>query len=124
MSKLDNAIEQVLFENNIPNEWSSEINNELDQLKSETNSSRTDLTDKPFITIDGKDAKDFDDAVCLEEHENGRTLWVAIADVAHYVAKDSSLDISAHARATSVYLPHTVLPVSYTHLTLPTKRIV
>ena len=51
MSKLDKAIEQVLFENNIPNEWSSEINNELDQLKSETNSSRADLTDKPFITI-------------------------------------------------------------------------
>ena len=43
MSKLDKAIEQVLFENNIPNEWSSEINNELDQLKSETNSSRTCL---------------------------------------------------------------------------------
>mgnify|MGYP006256348367 CR=1 FL=1 len=53
MSKLDKAIEQVLFENNFPNEWSSEINNELDQLKSETNSSRADLTDKPFITIDG-----------------------------------------------------------------------
>ena len=66
MSKLDKAIEQVLFENNIPNEWSSEINNELDRLKSETNSSRTDLTDKPFITIDGKDAKDFDDAVFCE----------------------------------------------------------
>ena len=48
MSKLYKAIEQVLFENNIPNEWSSEINNELDQLKSETNSSRTDLTDKPL----------------------------------------------------------------------------
>ncbi len=68
MSKLDKAIEQVLFENNIPNEWSSEINNELDQLKSETNSSRTDLTDKPFITIDGKDAKDFDDAVFCVFH--------------------------------------------------------
>ncbi|DAC68725.1 MAG TPA: RNB domain-containing ribonuclease [Candidatus Poseidoniales archaeon] len=64
-----------------------------------------------FVTIDPPDAKDFDDAVCLEEHDSGRTLWVAIADVAHYVTKDSSLDATAQARATSVYLPHEVLPM-------------
>ena len=95
MSKLDKAIEQVLFENNIPNEWSSEINNELDQLKSETNSSRTDLTDKPFITIDGKDAKDFDDAVFCENKDSNIILWVAIADVAEIVAEDSKIDLEA-----------------------------
>tara|TARA_B100001741_G_scaffold313847_1_gene322695 strand:+ start:9037 stop:11259 length:2223 start_codon:yes stop_codon:yes gene_type:complete len=72
---------------------------------------RSDLQHLHFVTIDPPDAKDFDDAVCLEEHENGRTLWVAIADVAHYVTKDSSLDATAQARATSVYLPHAVLPM-------------
>ena len=72
---------------------------------------RSDLRHLHFVTIDPPDAKDFDDAVCLEEHGNGRTLWVAIADVAHYVVKDSSLDATAQARATSVYLPHTVLPM-------------
>ena len=72
---------------------------------------RSDLQYLHFVTIDPPDAKDFDDAVCLEEHESGRTLWVAIADVAHYVTKDSSLDATAQARATSVYLPHAVLPM-------------
>ena len=72
---------------------------------------RTDLQHLHFVTIDPPDAKDFDDAVCLEEHDSGRTLWIAIADVAHYVTKDSSLDATAQARATSVYLPHAVLPM-------------
>lgn len=72
---------------------------------------RCDLQHLHFVTIDPPDAKDFDDAVCLEEHDSGRTLWVAIADVAHYVTKDSSLDATAQARATSVYLPHAVLPM-------------
>ncbi len=72
---------------------------------------RSDLQHLHFVTIDPPDAKDFDDAVCLEENENGRTLWIAIADVAHYVTKDSSLDATAQARATSVYLPHAVLPM-------------
>ena len=72
---------------------------------------RSDLQHLHFVTIDPPDAKDFDDAVCLEKHDSGRTLWVAIADVAHYVTKDSSLDATAQARATSVYLPHTVLPM-------------
>ena len=111
MSKLDKAIEQVLFENNIPNEWSSEINNELDQLKSETNSSRTDLTDKPFITIDGKDAKDFDDAVFCENKDSNIILWVAIADVAEIVAEDSKIDLEAFKRGTSIYFPKNVVPM-------------
>ena len=72
---------------------------------------RKDLRHLHFVTIDPPDAKDFDDAICLEEHDNGKTLWVAIADVAHYVAKDSSLDAAAQSRATSVYLPHAVLPM-------------
>ena len=72
---------------------------------------RTDLRHLPLVTIDPPDAKDFDDAVCLVNENGVRTLWVAIADVAHYVKVGTSLDAAASARATSVYLPHTVLPM-------------
>ena len=72
---------------------------------------RTDLRHLPLVTIDPPDAKDFDDAVCLVTENGQRTLWVAIADVAHYVKAGTSLDLAASARATSVYLPHTVLPM-------------
>jgi exoribonuclease R len=72
---------------------------------------RTDLRHLPFVTIDPPDAKDFDDAVCLVTENGVRTLWVAIADVAHYVKIGTSLDAAASNRATSVYLPHTVLPM-------------
>ena len=72
---------------------------------------RTDLRHLPFVTIDPHDAKDFDDAVCLVVENGKTTLWVAIADVAHYVRPGTRLDAAARARATSVYLPHTVLPM-------------
>ena len=72
---------------------------------------RIDLRDLPLVTIDPYDAKDFDDAVCLIRNENELTLWVAIADVANYVHTSSRLDSTARSRATSVYLPHTVLPM-------------
>ena len=72
---------------------------------------RTDLRHLPFVTIDPKTAKDFDDAVCLIEEKTKRTLWVAIADVGHYIKPETLLDDEAKARATSVYLPHAVLPM-------------
>ena len=77
----------------------------------EVSALRKDLRHLPFITIDPHDAKDFDDAICLIEENGVRTLWVAIADVAHYVKPDTRLDGAARARATSVYLPHAVLPM-------------
>ena len=77
----------------------------------EVASGRTDLRHLPLVTIDPPDAKDFDDAVCLVEADGRRTLWVAIADVAHYVRQGTALDHAAAARATSVYLPHAVLPM-------------
>ena len=83
---------------------------EVDSDK-ELDNQRKDLRHLPFVTIDPHDAKDFDDAVCLVEEKGVRTLWVAIADVAHYVQPDSRLDGAARARATSVYLPHAVLPM-------------
>ena len=72
---------------------------------------RRDLTDLPFVTIDGADAKDFDDAVCARKTRSGWTLWVAIADVAHYVRPGSALDAEARKRGTSVYFPNRVIPM-------------
>ncbi|NIQ15438.1 MAG: RNB domain-containing ribonuclease, partial [Candidatus Dadabacteria bacterium] len=61
--------------------------------------------------LDGRDAKDFDDAVYCELRENGWRLWVAIADVSHYVQLGSALDHEARKRGTSVYFPERVIPM-------------
>ncbi|MCM0604771.1 MAG: ribonuclease R [Xanthomonadaceae bacterium] len=66
---------------------------------------REDLRKIPFITIDGELARDFDDAVFVEKTKQGYTLWVAVADVSHYVTEDSSLDKEAKEKGTSVYFP-------------------
>jgi ribonuclease R len=67
--------------------------------------SREDLTSLPFITIDGEQARDFDDAIFVEKTSSGYTLWVAIADVSHYVREGSALDQEAFLRSTSIYFP-------------------
>ena len=72
---------------------------------------RDDLRHIPLVTIDGADARDFDDAVFAEPHQNGHRLIVAIADVAHYVRPDSALDRSAWTRGNSCYFPDRVVPM-------------
>ncbi len=80
---------------------------------------RVDLSDVPLVTIDGEDARDFDDAVYCEPATLGRgknaskgwRLLVAIADVSHYVANGAAIDIDAYDRATSVYFPRRVIPM-------------
>ena len=80
---------------------------------------RVDLRDVPLVTIDGEDARDFDDAVYCEPHKQGRgknafsgwRLLVAIADVSHYVKPGEPLDLDAYERATSVYFPRRVIPM-------------
>jgi len=80
---------------------------------------RINLTDVPLVTIDGEDARDFDDAVYCEPYKSGRgknafsgwRLIVAIADVSHYVKPGEALDTDAYERATSVYFPRRVIPM-------------
>ncbi len=72
---------------------------------------RTDLRETPLITIDGEDARDFDDAVYAEPDGDGYRLIVAIADVAHYVRPDSPLDRDARLRGNSCYFPDRVVPM-------------
>jgi ribonuclease R len=73
--------------------------------------SRIDLRNLPLVTIDGEDARDFDDAVYAEPHEAGFRLIVAIADVSHYVRPGTALDAGAIERGTSVYFPTRVVPM-------------
>jgi len=72
---------------------------------------RRDLRELPFVTIDGETAKDFDDAVCARREGRDWRLWVAIADVSHYVRHGDPLDLSARERGTSVYFPRRVIPM-------------
>ncbi|MGU9978238.1 MAG: ribonuclease R family protein [Candidatus Oxydemutatoraceae bacterium WSBS_2016_MAG_OTU14] len=72
---------------------------------------RKDLRDTPFVTIDGENAQDFDDAIHCEPNEQGWAIQVAIADVSYYVLQDSSLDQFALERGNSVYLPGNVVPM-------------
>ena len=80
-------------------------------VRPEDLSSRKDLGELPFVTIDGETAKDFDDAVCCRREGKGFRLWVAIADVSHYVRHADALDMEARERGTSVYFPRRVIPM-------------
>jgi ribonuclease R len=81
-------------------------------LQPEDFADRIDLRDRPFLTIDPETARDFDDAVCLEDRpDGGIRAWVAVADVSHYVRAGSALDQEARIRGTSVYLPDRAIPM-------------
>ncbi len=89
-----------------------------DKVRAQDKRDRIDLTDVPLVTIDGEDARDFDDAVYCEPARIGKTrvdngwrLLVAIADVSHYIENGSAIDIDAYDRATSVYFPRRVIPM-------------
>ncbi|MCK5882009.1 MAG: RNB domain-containing ribonuclease, partial [Sinobacterium sp.] len=109
-------IEMALRTYDIPHEWPEDTTQEADRLDSEPCpkdiQQRIDLRDLPLVTIDGEDARDFDDAVyCEKKKGGGWRLWVAIADVSHYVQVGSALNEEAIKRATSVYFPERVIPM-------------
>ena len=109
------ATEIAIHTHGIPAEWPQKVLNEIEHLgttvPSKAKQGRTDLRDVDLVTIDGADARDFDDAVYCEKDGRGWRLLVAIADVAHYVKPGSSLDKEAIRRGTSVYFPDRVVPM-------------
>ena len=95
----------------IPTEFPADAIHDAEMAQGVPLGDRTDLRTVPLITIDGEDARDFDDAVFAEPDGNGFRLIVAIADVAHYVPTGSALDRSARTRGNSVYFPDRVVPM-------------
>jgi len=98
----------------IPHEWNDEVRAETDAIPDHVTDKdcRVDLRALPLVTIDGEDARDFDDAVfCQPKPRGGWKLIVAIADVSHYVLPGSALDRQAFERGNSVYFPNHVVPM-------------
>ena len=110
------AIDIALRNHEIPYEFpkavEKEVNKFSDQVPESAKKGRKDLRDLPLVTIDGEDARDFDDAVyCQKNRGGGYRLWVAIADVSYYVRNGKALDKEACLRGTSVYFPSRVVPM-------------
>jgi len=99
----------------LPVDWPSAVETEIAVLRDEVEESakagRVDLRNLPLVTIDGEDARDFDDAVYCEKKPKGWKLWVCIADVSSYVSPGTALDREARLRGTSVYFPDRVIPM-------------
>ncbi|MEZ7862373.1 MAG: ribonuclease R [Aeromonadaceae bacterium] len=109
-------IEVAIRNYGIPHVWPAEVLEEIKDLTEEVpeqaKQGRFDLRQLPLMTIDGEDARDFDDAVfCERKRSGGWRLWVAIADVSYYVRHGKALDLEAHNRGNSVYFPENVIPM-------------
>jgi ribonuclease R len=108
-------IEIALRKHDLPYEFSRECENLADKFSPRVGASdiegAEDLRALPLVTIDGETAKDFDDAVYCERRGKGYKLWVAIADVSHYVRDGDALDQEARMRGNSVYFPRRVIPM-------------
>ena len=109
------ATEIAIRNFDLPHEWPDGVEQEAvafgDEVTGDMHQGRRDLRDLPLVTIDGADARDFDDAVFAQRRKNGWRLVVAIADVSSYVKPGSLLDEEAVKRATSVYFPGRVIPM-------------
>lgn len=115
---LSAEVEYVIAKHQLIRSFPKDVLTEACKIKNEAakgrgqTTNRKDLRELPFVTIDGEDAKDFDDAVCAQLLEAGHIrFWVAIADVCHFVSPNSLLDQEAYSRGTSVYFPGRVLPM-------------
>lgn len=110
-----NDIKRVIATQNIPQEFSRETREESKKFPGQPSEpdfkNRRDLRGLDLITIDGATAKDFDDAVFVEMNSQGFLLYVAIADVSHYVRVGTAIDRDAFERGTSVYFPNFVVPM-------------
>ncbi|HYO70503.1 MAG TPA: RNB domain-containing ribonuclease, partial [Archangium sp.] len=112
-----NEVLSIAYSQGFSDEFPPEVMDEADRIHTVVSEEeargeeRRDLRQMALVTIDGEDARDFDDAVYTEPHPQGWRLVVAIADVTHYVREGTALDAEALRRATSVYLPDRVLPM-------------
>jgi len=108
-------IEMALRSHDLPFQWPDDLLDEIKPLTKNVPESakqnRVDIRELPLVTIDGEDARDFDDAVYCKKTTKGWKLFVAIADVSHYVKINTALDIEAKNRSTSVYFPEQVIPM-------------
>lgn len=108
-------IEMAIRSYDLPNSWPDALLQEIKPLQPEVpeqaKQGREDIRDLPLVTIDGEDARDFDDAVYAKKTAKGWKLLVAIADVSHYVKVNTALDAEAKNRSTSVYFPEKVIPM-------------
>ena len=108
-------IEMAIRSYELPNVWPNALLDEIKSLTPEVpeaaKEGREDIRHLPLVTIDGEDARDFDDAVYAQKTAKGWKLLVAIADVSHYVHVDTALDTEAQSRSTSVYFPEKVIPM-------------
>ena len=108
----DTLIALAIAEFNLPHYFSDEMLDQAQAASLPDKKGRDDIRSIPLVTIDGEDAKDFDDAVFAEPAaDGGWRLIIAIADVAYYVGENSALDTEARLRGNSVYLPGTVIPM-------------
>jgi len=109
------VVEMAIASHGLPNEWPAGALRDAAEVAPEVQPSeiegRVDLREVPLVTIDGEDARDFDDAVYAEPNKEGFRLLVAIADVSHYVRPGGAIDTEAYDRATSVYFPGFVVPM-------------
>ena len=106
----------AIHQHGIPDDFPDEVMAEADSMKPAGLSGREDMRDMPLITIDPWDARDHDDACWAHADDDpanagGHVIWVAIADVAHYVLPGSALDIEARKRGNSSYFPDRVVPM-------------
>ena len=108
-------VEIAIRKHDIPHVFPSAVEKQLkkwaEEVPEEAKRGRVDLRDLPLVTIDGEDARDFDDAVFCQKQGKGWKLWVAIADVSYYVRPKSALDTEAYNRGNSVYFPNRVVPM-------------
>ncbi len=108
-------IDIAIHAHGLPTDWPAAVEDQTrrfgDDVPANAKQGREDLRHLPLVTIDGADARDFDDAVYCESTPSGWKLYVAIADVAHYVERRSALDEEARNRGTSVYFTRRVLPM-------------
>ena len=112
---LNTFIVKAVLEHELPNVWPDAVKRSVksipDKVAAAERKGRVDLRQLPLVTIDGEDAKDFDDAVYCEKDGDKFHLYVAIADVSYYVRSGSAIDAEAHERTTSIYFPFYVIPM-------------